>query len=64
VAARREALRNVQVAVTDANQRIARAYSELLTYASGDAEAKERAGELLEDAVRGLENAIEQLATL
>ena len=48
----------------DANQRVARAYSELLTYAGGDEDAKDRAGELLEDAVRALEEAIEHLAKL
>jgi hypothetical protein len=62
--ARRERLRTVQLAVTDANQRLARAYGELLAYASGDNQAKDRAGQLLEEALRGLENAIGQLAAL
>jgi hypothetical protein len=48
----------------DANQRVARAYGELLTYSGGDDDARDRAGRLLEDAVRALEEAIEQLAQL
>jgi len=50
--------------VTDANQRVARAYSELLTYSGGDDDARDRAGQLLEDAVRALEDAIDQLSKL